>query len=205
MYPEDPGCSFCQDDPFGCSNDPDPGPDPEPGRTRPIDLVTDYFARGELNTRLKNFSGSNCDKAFNSVIQGYSSKGLAGAVDSTEFYNVSNPFFAGSTQDDVSSNGSSTTLGNSIPFGTAAVTVGPGGAQASVLLGRNFFSNTNTSYQSNVLLHELLHAYTGWSDSEIFSAFNKYGLTNPNRDTEDISAWLSTDCTKTPTSLTWWK
>ena len=56
-----------------------------------------------------------------------------------------------------------------------------------------------------MLLHEILHAYTGWTDAEIFANFKGYGLTNPNGDTEDISAWLSTDCTKTPKSLTWWQ
>lgn len=74
-----------------------------------------------------------------------------------------------------------------------------------MLLGANFFSNSNATYESNVLLHELLHAYTGWSDPEMFENFKGYGLTNPNGDTEDISAWLSADCTKTPASPTWWK
>lgn len=77
---------------------------------------------------------------------------------------------------------------------------------SAVLLGAEFYSNTNAVYQQNVLLHEMIHVYTGgWSDAEIFSNFKDYGLSNPNRDTEDISAWLSTDCTKTPTSLTWWQ
>jgi YD repeat-containing protein len=72
------------------------------------------------------------------------------------------------------------------------------------LLGANFFSNSNSAYQGNVLLHELLLAYTNWSDAEIFSAFSAYGLSSPNKDTEDISAGLSTDCTSTPPSVTWW-
>jgi hypothetical protein len=135
----------------------------------------------------------------------YSTSGLIGAVSSTEFYNVTNPVFGVDTQNQVSANGSGQTLGTSLLGGVTAQTIGASGNWPSVLLGANFFSNSNGTYQQNVLLHELLHVYTnGWSDNEIFAAFKAYGLSNPNGDTEDISAWLSTDCKSTPATVTWW-
>jgi hypothetical protein len=167
------------------------------------DAVTDKLARQTLQSRLKNFSASNCNKVFDAVIDGYTTKGLATDANTTQFYNVNSPGISDLTQNQVSGNGSNTTLGSSLSAGQAAETL-LGGTSPAVLLGTNFFSNSNSTYQGNVLLHELLHGYTGWSDAEIFSAFSAYGLTNPNGDTEDISAWLSTDCKSTPTSVTWW-
>jgi hypothetical protein len=75
----------------------------------------------------------------------------------------------------------------------------------AIILGANFPSNTDPVFQQNLPLHELLHAYTEWSDAEIFDAFKSYGLQNLNGGSEDISAWLSTDCKSTPNSLTWWQ
>jgi RHS repeat-associated protein len=173
---------------------------------RPIDYATDKVARATLNTRLANFGSTNCDKVFNSVIQGFSASGFAGTANSTQFYNTTNPSYSGDTQNQVSGNGSGTTLGASfVPgLGASAMTIS-GSLGAVVLLGGDFFANTNATYQSNVLLHELLHAYTGWSDADIFSAFAAYGLKQtPFGGTENISAWLSTDCTKTPTTFNWW-
>jgi hypothetical protein len=152
---------------------------------------------------LNNFGKSNCNKVFGAVILGYTTKALASEANTTQFYNVNSPAASNLTQNQVSGNGSNTTLGNSLAPGQTTETL-TGGANPAVLLGANFFSNPSFTYQGNVLLHELLHAFTGWSDAKIFSAFSAYGLTNPNGDTEDISAWLSTDCTTTPTSINWW-
>jgi hypothetical protein len=174
------------------------------GGGTPIDWVTDNQARQALQNRLKNFGASNCNRVFDEVIEDYSAEELGADVYKTEFYNVSNPRFGRLTQDQVSGNGNTTALGATLAFGDTARTL-TGGTDTAVLLGANFFSNSNAVYQRNVLLHELLHADTGWSDDEIFANFRRYGLTNPNGDTEDISAWLSTDCTKTPASPTWWK
>ena len=177
----------------------------DPGPQRPIDTVTDSLARGALTSRLSNFGTSNCNKVFNNVIVTYTTGGFVGTANSTKFYNTTNPVFPIDTQDQVSANGSSTTLGTSLSTGGTALTIGASGAWPSVLLGANFLSNTNSTYQQNVLLHELLHVYTyRWSDSEVLSAFSAYGLSNPNRDSEDISAWLSTDCTSTPSGVQWW-
>ena len=174
------------------------------GGGRPIDSVTDASARKRLGDRLPNFKGSNCDKVFGGVIEGYSTSGLTGKVSATEFYNVNSAGISGLTQNQVSGNGNSTTLGATLIFGETARTLNDG-TDPAVLLGANFFSNSNAVYQGNVLLHELLHAYTGWGDADIFTNFEDYGLRKLNPGSEDISAWLSTDCTKTPTSLTWWK
>jgi hypothetical protein len=75
------------------------------------------------------------------------------------------------------------------------------------LLGANFFLNSNAVFQENVLLHELLHAYTGGTDGSIFATFSKDGLAAPSTpgDTQNITAWLSTDYKSTPTSMTWWQ
>jgi hypothetical protein len=174
-------------------------------RPRPIDAATDKLARGALNSRLSKFGQSHCNQVFNSVIEGYSTAGFVSTAQSTEFYNTTNPTYAGYTQNEVSSNGSSQYLGNSMPLTVAAKTIGAGGSWVSVLLGGDFFANTNSVYQQNVLLHELLHVYTnGWSDQEVFSAFQNFGLAHINPGTEDISAWLSTDCKSTPTQLQWW-
>ena len=172
-------------------------------RTRPIDEVTDLKVRAGLKSRLSAFSGSNCDRVFGQVIQGYSARDLSSSVSSTEFYNVTNPLFAPLTQDQVSGNGSSTPLGGSLNFGQTAATTS-GSLGAVVLLGANFFSNASSIFQGNVALHELLHAYTGWNDQEIFAAFSQYGL-QQSAGTQNISSWLSTDCVRTPTSITWWQ
>ena len=190
---------------FGGDDGGDPGPGPAPARPkRPIDVVTDGLARGELSTRLKNFSSTNCNKVFDRVIGGHS-LALAGIAGYTEFYNTTNPVFSTDTQNQVSGNGSNTTLAGSLStYGASATTIN-GNLGPAVLLGGDFFANTNVTYQSNVLLHEMLHAYTNWSDNQLFSAFSSYGLQKTQfGGSEDISAWLSTDCTKTPTSLTWW-
>jgi hypothetical protein len=157
-----------------------------------------------LGDRLNGFGQSNCDKVFDAVIEGYTTKSLTASVRKTEFYNVNTSGISGLKQNQVSGNGNNTLLGATLSPGETARTL-TGGANAAVLLGANFFSNSNAVYQGNVLLHELLHTYTGWSDPEIFANFEGYGLSNPNGDTEDISAWLSKDCTKTPMSPTWWK
>jgi RHS repeat-associated protein len=168
------------------------GGGPEPPAT-PVDITTDNLARGVLDSRLKDFGRSNCNKVLGDVIEDYTTKGFTGEVNIAEFYNITNPNVSSLTQNQVSGNGNPTSLGTSIPYGNAAKTIS-GSAGTAILLGANFFSNADATYQGNVLLH----------DSEIFANFASDGLSNPNGDTEDISAWLSTDCKSTPSSITWW-
>ena len=216
------GCKpeVCQSDPpIGGGGEPGPprpcnqltgvamnfcGPGGEGGAAeRPIDTQTDVSARATLSGRLKNFGGTNCDKVFGNAIKGYSTSGLLKGVGSTEFYDARAGAFGGTSQDQVVANGADTTLANSLNFGQAAATI-HGSLGAAVLLGANFFSNTNAVYQGNVLLHELLHAVSNADDNDLFGTFGKYGLRHQIGGTEDISAWLSTDCKSTPTNETWW-
>ena len=102
------------------------------------------------------------------------------------------------TQNQVTGNGVSTTLSNSLPWTQFARTI-YGLGQSAILLGPNFFTLPNTTAQANTLLHEVLHAYTGgWSDNEIFGAFADYGLKRINPGSGDISNWLETDYQTTP-------
>jgi RHS repeat-associated protein len=172
------------------------------GPKRPVDQSLNSTERSLLNKRLANFGSSNCDTVFDDVIDGYSTSDFASEVTSVNFYN--NTTDGSYTQNQVSGNSSSTALANTLSFGETAQTLNPGSSSPAIVLGANFFSNSSSVYQGNVLLHELLHAYTGWNDKEIFQFFQSYGLTNVNGDTEDIAAWLSTDCKSTPKSLTWW-
>jgi hypothetical protein len=150
-------------------------------------------ARLILNKRLANFVSSNCDKVFNNVIESYTTKSFSSTIDKTDFYQVRNASHGNLTQDQVVNNGVKTTLNNSVPYGTDAVTIwGPN--TTAVLLGANYFSNTDSMFQQNTLLHELLHAYTHWNDKEIFDAFKHYGLKQMNPGTGDITEWLKNDC-----------
>jgi RHS repeat-associated protein len=182
---------------------PMPTPPPAPP-ARPKDATTDSSARFILRKRTANFGKSNCNKVFSQAIADYTTTDFTNEINIDKFYNVNASGVSNLTQNQVSDNGNNTTLGNSLAVGQTAATIINGSTPAT-LLGANFFSNTNATYQGNVLLHELLHAYTGWSDAEIFAAFSSNGLSNPNGDTEDISAWLSTDCKSTPSSITWWQ
>jgi RHS repeat-associated protein len=171
-----------------------PGDATGDGSGRPVDTVTDQQARGRLGERLANFASSNCAKVFGSVIEDYTTNDFVSYVNTTEFYAARSASYANLTQNQVVANGVQTTLNNSVPSGTDAVTIwGPGGN--AVLLGGNYFSGTTLS-QQNTLAHELLHAYTHWSDAEVFDAFKNHGLAHVNYGTGDITEWLQNDCKK---------
>ena len=70
------------------------------------------------------------------------------------------------------------------------------GIKSAVVLWANFFS-LGASDQQNVLVHELLHAYTRWNDPAIYEAFANKGLTDTGS-SNDISNWIGTDCHSTP-------
>ena len=170
---------------------------------RPTDVGLTTQSENILSTRLANFGSSNCNKVFGKAISGYNAGGLQNAIGSTGFYNANSLPDSSYTQNQVSGNGDSTTLGNTLGYGVAAQTIW-GSQGNAVILGANYFSNTNQTYQGNVLLHEVLHAYLHTGDDGVFSIFAKYGLQQLTPGSEDISAWLSTDCNYTPTSETWW-
>jgi hypothetical protein len=74
-------------------------------------------------------------------------------------------------------------------------TVGTGGfaatisslSSAAILLGADFWTH-NATDQQNILLHELLHVDTNWSDKEVFQNFADYGLKQLNPGSCDITA-----------------
>jgi RHS repeat-associated protein len=64
---------------------------------------------------------------------------------------------------------------------------------APIRLFPNFYGN-NTSYQAFVLIHEGIHHFTQWTDSQIFNNFSSYGLQPQNYGTADITTWLQGGC-----------
>jgi RHS repeat-associated protein len=64
---------------------------------------------------------------------------------------------------------------------------------APIRLFPNFYGN-NTSYQAFVLVHEGIHHFTQWTDSQIFNNFSSYGLQPQNYGTADITTWLQGGC-----------
>ena len=195
--------------PFGGPVDANSGSPGGGGGGIPADLKLNKQAQGLLDSRLANFGTSHCNEVFSSVIDGYHTTDIQNAADSKNGYNVNfyNPTSDGGyTQGQVTGNGSDTKLSGSVTTSDVSVTVN-GNVASAIVLNGDFFLNSNATFQENVLLHELLHAYTKWTDTEMFSNFSQYGLTHASgvqNNTEDISAWLSTDCKSTPTSLTWW-
>jgi RHS repeat-associated protein len=172
-----------------------------------IDSASDSLARGLLQNLFKNFKGSHCDSVFNDVIDGYSTADFEGEAGQTEFYNVTQSQYGNLTQNQVTGNGSSTTLAGTFQGQSqdaTAITIGGASQNPAVLLSADFFMGNSTVFQPNVLLHELLHAYTGWSDSQVFTFFQDYGLKDVGESSEAISAWMSTGCQSTPTSPTWY-
>jgi hypothetical protein len=76
----------------------------------------------------------------------------------------------------------------------------PGGQMASaayigngvVLIGDFWLESQAT--QGNILIHEMVHAYTGLNDDQIFSTFGGSGLVQTGNGTRDITNWLANNC-----------
>jgi hypothetical protein len=67
------------------------------------------------------------------------------------------------------------------------------GTNSAVVLWTNCFGLSNAG-QRNVLVHELLHAYSRWDDDKLLDASKRYGLVKTGFGSSDISDWLGTDC-----------
>ncbi len=161
------------------------------------DPSVNKWAQDTLAKAFANFQGSNCDKDFAAVLPNYTTQGFVQYDEAINFY-AANGADSDLTQNQVSGNGNSTTLGNTIGLGQTAVTLtsAQGALIPAVLLGNGIF---NFQGAGDVLIHELLHAFTGWNDGTIYQDFAKYGLVNPgDGSTSAISRWIGTDCTKTP-------
>ncbi len=137
----------------------------------------------------------NCIKVFKKVIPGFTRRRWDEVAESTPLFFARDPAANGLTQNDVVGNKDMTTLNGSLGFGVEGLTLqGPWGA--AILLGPNAFSNPLGV--DLVLLHEDLHAYTGWDDPTLFQKFKRFGLVQRNPGTNDITVWLSKDCKFTP-------
>jgi hypothetical protein len=162
-----------------------------------IDPNANKWARGVLSKAFTSFAGSNCDKDFAAIIPHYNTQLFENYSNVANFYYAASAD-AGLTQNQVSGNGSSTTLGSTLPLGTTAVTLttAQGAVSPAILLGNGIL---NFQGAGSVLIHELLHAFTNWSDATIYQDFANYGLVNPgDGSTSAISRWISTDCKSTP-------
>lgn len=147
-----------------------------------------------VTARIAELRNSKCEEVFDAGA-GVSTDDLLSAALNTAFFPAAQQPYSNLTQDQVVGNGSSTTLGNT-GYGADAVTIW-GNAGNAVLFRPNFFS-LNRLEQGNIVVHEMLHVTTHWSDAQIFSGFGGYGLKQRHPGTNDISAWIGTNCTTTP-------
>jgi len=172
------------------------------GPRRLVDSATNKWAHDLLKSVWGDFSKGNCpakiSAVFNAVFKNqglsYSTSDFLAKANSTCFYDAANPTFGNLTENYVTSgqvlgDAGSTTLQTALgDYDAITLNSGPGN-QAVVAVGNNFL-NTATGWD---VLHEALHAYTGWSDLQIEGTFhitpaNDYG------DTSAISKWLQNGC-----------
>ncbi len=173
-----------------------------------VDNATSLIERKKLSARLNNFASSNCAKVIGAVFKQqtgatFNATQFTVAAANLSFYDATASGVSNWTQDQVSGNGNGKTLAASIG-NSDAITI-TNGTNPAVVLGQRFFQlQNNAIYAGNTLFHESLHAFTSWNDSQIYSLFKQYGLTQySSLNTESISAWLSTDCKSTPGYLDW--
>jgi len=171
----------------------------ERGWAAKVDSKTNTWARSILSDRFISFQGSNCDKVFAGVDKSYTSGGFMSEAQNVNFYAAAKAPYSNWSQDDVSGNGDSTTslvasLGNS-----TAATITNGIVPAILIGSGSLKGNVDVKITGDTLLHELLHAYTGWDDTTIYSKFSQSGLVDPKDGfTSAISRWIGTDCKNTP-------
>ena len=142
----------------------------------------------------------NCFKIFQRAIKGFSRNDFDATANATPvFYPGFKPPDpalepGGLTQNDVVGGSNSTPLSKSLPYGAGGTTIhGPWGA--AILLGPNAFIPANDPDAS--YLHELIHAYTGLGDDEVFKLFKPYGLKHLNPGSYDITLWIMSNCKNT--------
>jgi RHS repeat-associated protein len=172
------------------------------GPRRLVDSATNKWAHNLLKSVWGEFSTGNClgkiAAVFNAVFKSqglsYSTSDFLAKANSTCFYDANNPTFGNLTENYVTSgqvlgDAGSTTLQTALAnYDAITLNSGPGN-QAVVAVSQNFL-NTATGWD---VLHEALHAYTGWSDAQIEGTFhitpaNDYG------DSSAISKWLQNGC-----------
>ncbi len=78
-------------------------------------------------------------------------------------------------------------------FGAAAETL-VNEVGRPILLLPNFYRLSRTT-QSFTLVHEGIHHFTGWTDSQVFQRFSSFGLTQMNNfGTSEITDWIQGGC-----------
>ena len=129
-----------------------------------------------LITNAQNGFSANCDAKFSKVIPGYTKSGFFNSLSATTIYQY--------------------------PPGTPNIPTHQLGIDAStdtsvkgspISLWPNFYGLDATT-QSFVLVHEGIHHFTGWLDSQVFSNFAAYGLKQTNPGTGDITVWIQGGC-----------
>ena len=175
------------------------GEGPEPGPA--VDASTNVNARGLLRQRLANFKDSNCWKVLSH--EGVKVQNILDNYTSENFYDVRSESQYGSmTLSDIGISSSNSTPLNALLGSADAKTVGTLGTAGAtaVLVGSQYFYSGNTdAARMNSLLHEMLHALGGFTDSQILndSYFLKNGLVNKGySDTSGVTDWLGHDCMK---------
>ena len=144
------------------------------GASPAVDQNTNSNARGLLKQRLVNFKDSNCWKVLSH--EGIKVQNILDHYNDENFYDVRDGSqFANQTQANIGIAGSDQTTLSASLGGSDAVTVGTLGSASTtaVLLGKQYFFTGNTdANRQNSLLHEMLHALGGGTDTGILT--NKY-------------------------------
>jgi hypothetical protein len=168
---------------------------------KPTDSTTNENARKLLDRRLENFAASNCFKVLGH--EGVKVQNILDNYSKERFYDVrSGSSFADLTPSQIGIDSPDPGTLNQILGKHDATVVGTLGSSTTtaVLVGTQYFFSGNTdTIRMDVLLHEMLHALGGFTDSRIL--YNEYflsqGLVNGGYgDTNGITDWLSRDCKK---------
>jgi RHS repeat-associated protein len=177
------------------------GPGSPGGRRIPVDSATNKWAHNLLNGVWAAFAKGKCPQKIAAVMahqgRSYSASAFQASATSTCFYNADNPAFGNLTESqvtggEVTGEAGNTTLAEALAkSGGDAVTFSTYPNDLTAVAVGNTFLNTATGWD---VLHEALHAYTGWMDGQIIGTF---GIPCPNCDVGDtsvISTWLQNGC-----------
>jgi len=177
--------------------DPDPDIDPDPLPYEEVDLIPEPPSGGasktlsptQLSTRFEKAKSlvDNCLGIFSKKItSGY----VVGGFSKTDFDNRMTNLNTYIQKPDTSDGSNeASTLPASVPID-----------QRKITLYADYYYDTSDR-QSAVLVHEMLHLYTGWTDANIFSVFQYSGMTQNEvkqyidfHNTDGITTWILRGC-----------
>lgn len=139
----------------------------------------------------------NCFKIFQKAIKHFSRKDFDAKANATPVFYKPSPVLTSLTQQDIVGGSNTTSLNDSLPYGAGGVTInGPSGS--AIILGPNAFIPSNDP--DATYLHELIHAYTGLDDDQVFNLFKPFGLKQLNPGSYDITLWIMSNCKNTVSS-----